>query len=379
MSGLIKGWCPGAHRPMAAADGLILRIRPPAGRLSAAQARGLARLAARYGQGMLALTTRANLQLRAIAPADHAALLAELAALALLDADAATERTHNIVIAPFWREGDGTPELAAVLAAGLAGLQDLPAKFGVALDTGPAPVLGAISADIRLERAEGGALLLRADGAPAGRPVRAEDAVAEILTLAAWFIASGGVKNGRGRMRAHLAAGHLPPGQNLLRPAPAPASPVPGTRADGLLAAFSLGDLPAETLAALAELSPGIRLTPWRMLFLPGLAALPALPGLVLDPASPWPRVFACAGRPLCAQALGETRLLAQALAPHLPVGATLHVSGCAKGCAHPRPADITLTAANTGFTLARPGMDDLAGLDHAALLRHPERVFGQS
>ena len=30
----IKGWCPGALRPMQSGDGLVTRIRPPLGRLT---------------------------------------------------------------------------------------------------------------------------------------------------------------------------------------------------------------------------------------------------------------------------------------------------------------------------------------------------------
>lgn len=377
--GLVKSWCPGAHRPMAAEDGLILRIRPPEGRLSATQALGLARLAQTYGQGVLALTTRANLQLRGIAPADHAALLEELAVLNLLDADEAAERSRNIAVTPFWQTGDGTLELTEALALGLAQGPALPAKFGFAVDIGPTPVLGETSADIRFERALDGTLLLRADGAALGQPIRVEEAVVQALALAEWFIASGGVCDGRGRMRAHIAAGHQPPGRSHTPPAPALPTPLPGPCAAGLLAAFALGEIPAATLEVLAGLAPEIRLTPWRMLLLPGLTTLPELPGLLLDPTSPWPRVFACTGAPGCAQALGKTRALAQALVPHLPSGVSLHVSGCAKGCAHPHAADITLTATVAGFTLARPGRPDLAGLDQAELLRHPGRIFGPS
>ncbi|MGX1077699.1 sulfite reductase beta subunit-like hemoprotein [Bradyrhizobium elkanii] len=43
----VKGWCPGALRPMRSGDGLVVRIRPRAGRLDAAQAAGIAELAAR--------------------------------------------------------------------------------------------------------------------------------------------------------------------------------------------------------------------------------------------------------------------------------------------------------------------------------------------
>ena len=46
MSGpIIRGWCPGALRPMQSGDGLVVRLRPQAGRLTAVQAAGVAALA----------------------------------------------------------------------------------------------------------------------------------------------------------------------------------------------------------------------------------------------------------------------------------------------------------------------------------------------
>ena len=35
MSGVVRGWCPNAWRPMAAGDGLLVRVRPRLGRLDA--------------------------------------------------------------------------------------------------------------------------------------------------------------------------------------------------------------------------------------------------------------------------------------------------------------------------------------------------------
>jgi len=322
-------------------------------------------------------------QLRGLSPAAHPAILARLAALGLLDADEAAERGRNITVTPFWRAGDDTLDLATSLAAALAAAPPLPAKFGFAVDTAAAPALAATPADIRFERAPSGALLLRADGAALGLPVRAADAVERALALAAWFLASGGARQGRGRMRAHLAAGHAPP-PGLAGTAPAAAGlpePLPGPCASGSLAAFAFGELQAETLAALAGLSGEIRLTPWRMLLLPGLPALPPLPGLITSPGSPLPRVFACTGAPGCGQAVAATRALAAALAPHLPPGQRLHVSGCAKGCAHPAAADATLTATQAGFSLIRhgpaSGAPEQEGLDPESLLRHPEQIFG--
>ena len=62
----VKGWCPGALRPMQSGDGLIVRVRPCCGAFSLEQARGLADLARRLGNGHIDLTRRANLQLRGL-------------------------------------------------------------------------------------------------------------------------------------------------------------------------------------------------------------------------------------------------------------------------------------------------------------------------
>ena len=57
----VKGWCPGAHRPMMSGDGLVVRVRPFRAELSSDQAHGLCDLAERFGNGTLDLTSRANL------------------------------------------------------------------------------------------------------------------------------------------------------------------------------------------------------------------------------------------------------------------------------------------------------------------------------
>jgi precorrin-3B synthase len=73
-------------------------------------------------------------------------------------------------------------------------------------------------------------------------------------------------------------------------------------------------------------------------------------------------RVDACPGAPACASATVATHALARALAASLDSlgggGArpSLHVSGCAKGCARARPADVTLVGRDGAFDLVRQG-----------------------
>jgi precorrin-3B synthase len=81
------------------------------------------------------------------------------------------------------------------------------------------------------------------------------------------------------------------------------------------------------------------------MVLIEGAAAAPQIPGLIAAPDDPLLHVTACTGAPGCPQALGATRPLARSLAPLVPHRRMLHVSGCAKGCAHPGRADATLVA----------------------------------
>jgi precorrin-3B synthase len=111
------------------------------------------------------------------------------------------------------------------------------------------------------------------------------------------------------------------------------------------------------------------------MLLLVGATTLPAIPGLITDPTDPILRITACTGAPACPQALGDTRQLARDLAPHLAPGQTLHISGCAKGCAHPGTAETTLTATGTGYDLILGGTahdtPSLRDLTQNAILDH--------
>lgn len=342
----IRGWCPGAWRPMMSGDGLVVRVRPRGGRLSVAQAHGIAQAASRHGNGLIDLTARANIQIRGVTAAGHPALLGDLIGLGLLDPEPAAEARRNITSSPF----ADTLALAEALAA--QSLPALPDKFGFLLDTAAARWLDATPGDIRIERGETG-LILRADGAAAGMPVTESDAPEAAAEMARWFVASGGAPGGRGRMAAHLACHPLPPAlSGDAQPGPAMPRPAPGLRPEGALVALAFGQMRAETLAAIAH---PVRVTPWRALLLEG-AGLPRDPSLISDPADPLLRVVACTGAPGCPQALAETRDLARRLAPRIPPDALLHVSGCAKGCAHPAPAPLTLVATGQGFALIRGG-----------------------
>jgi precorrin-3B synthase len=355
----IRGWCPSALLPMLSGDGLVVRLRPRGGRLSADQAAGIAELGKNHGNGLIDLTSRANLQIRGVREQGHEALVIGLDRLGLVDSDQALEAQRNVIVAPFWDEGDDTHALATELERTLAmRALGLPEKFGFAIDCGARRVLTQAPADIRIERGADGGLIVRADGAQQGCAVTGTDAIETALSLAEWFVASGGTKNGRGRMAAHLAVGAKLPDTLVGNASPASAfiSPGPEIYPQGALVALAFGQMQSETLGFLAGLAPGLRLTPWRMLLIEGLHEMPQHDGLVTRADDPLLRVVACTGAPACPEAHSETRKLAISLAPHLAPDIRLHVSGCAKGCAHMNASDITLVGTPRGLDLVRDG-----------------------
>ncbi|MEQ1615396.1 MAG: precorrin-3B synthase [Hyphomicrobiaceae bacterium] len=376
----IKGWCPGALRPMLSGDGLIVRIKPFACRISAAQAHGLADAARTHGNGMIDLSSRANLQLRGVRPETYAALFTDLDKLGLLDPSPEEETRRNIIVTPFPDDAGDSALSAYAIATELerclaASDLALPGKFGFAVDCGCERVLGTAPADVRIERYGDNALLVRADGAPMGLPVTAADAASKALALARWFLETGGGRGGHGRMSAHVRAGTVLPaalaGRRL--PMPAAQAPRPGLTAHGALVAVAFGSMKADTLDAIAGLARELRLTPWRMIFLPSVDQLPVSSDVIVAGDDPILRVEACPGAPTCAQALGETRALARRLAPSASKGRSLHVSGCAKGCASASAKSVTIIATAAGYDIVENGIASdppvATGLSPAELL----------
>jgi precorrin-3B synthase len=126
---------------------------------------------------------------------------------------------------------------------------------------------------------------------------------------------------------------------------------------NALGAALPFGHSDSETLSRLMDAARnagavGVRTAPGRALLLVGvspgmtrkLIAEAGALGFIVDRADPRRRVVACAGAPICASGQIAAREMAPAIADaarELPAGELIHVSGCAKGCAHPAPAAV--------------------------------------
>ena len=412
---------------MASGDGLIVRVRPPLGRLSRRQALRLARIAASHGAGVIELSNRANVQLRGIKTERHPAVLRALAGCGLLDADARQEQLRNLVLDPLWTAGDGTQAMATALQQMLAttsSLDALPGKFGWAISgtSCGAQRLAQVPADIRIYKDDSasGFWKIQPDGFAqtlcASTPAQA---IAAAQALALWCAAQASQRRQQGkppgRMAVWLAAGQaagqerpalpLPEGVSWSTVAPTTdaSDPLPGWQANaGLLLAAPLGRLPAAAFAQLAKaLNPvaQLRITPWRMLLIEAaeppdlhwceIAGLHVSEHWILHGDDARIRISACVGTPGCEQAQGPTQDLALQLAPFVPPGSHLHVSGCAKGCARQQAATLTLRAqqdttpgtatATTFYAVVRHGKADAAAsqlLTASAIHDNPRLLF---
>lgn len=384
----IKGWCPTALRPMMSGDGLLVRVRVKDATLTPAAARALADASHRFGNGQIDLTSRANLQLRGVRENTFAPLIDALRADGLVDGDA--DASVNIVTSPLagvdpTMAFDPRPR-AAALDGGMradAALRTLPGKFGFAVDGGGVLPLGEVGADVAVGGGapflHGGGLI-RIAGSSAIALVALDDAPAAALRLARAFIH---LRRDERRMRALVArigaeAVFAQAGLTIDVRASSPANDraLPlgsfafgATIAVGVAAPF--GAWPADDFAAVAKqaaLLPkgSLRVTPWRVLLVTGFTVEAAKDAvrhftdreLIVSSDDPRLAVAACAGAPGCSAASVDTRRLATQLARALPStrGVALHVSGCAKGCAHPSRTAMSLVGNDGRYDLVVDG-----------------------
>jgi precorrin-3B synthase len=380
-----KGWCPSVHLPMAAGDGLIVRIHGGFRAFSAGEARAIAELSARHGNGLVELTRRANLQLRGVSEPALAGLQAELITLGLAFGSVAEERRLALLVSPLSEvESSSAPllSLGAALQRALAAAHDitnLPAKFGVIVD-GDGEPLAHVPADIRV-RVYGGSSRVAhlsvgdSDGELLLGAMASEDVPRAVLACMRALCAAGGLRmrelvhtHGVQSVRALVQTFVLAPAQKPLEKGRALALGVAGTGgAVGLALPFGVGE--AEQWRTLATLSEkygrgALRVTPMRSVLVLGvsegargeLVAEARARGFITDDRDLLRHVVACTGAPACAAAFHDTRGFARelgaAVMPYLSRGLTLHVSGCEKSCAHGGAADLTVVHTREGMRL---------------------------
>lgn len=392
-----RGWCPGTLRPMLTGDGLLVRLHPPHNALTPDQLARVAELAARHGNGQIEISGRGNLQLRGIRAEAHAALVDDLLAAGLVDEADGDGPNRLTLTSPL--AGRAADELidAAVLAEAVEragrGVAGLPAKLSIVVDGGGALALDSFAVDLRLRVVTAEAVAFGLPGDLWFAPVaRDEVPVLTAQLLGGFVTVSRRSPDQIRRMRdldpeglATLATscGLVPMAAPAARPKPITIGLVAERDSQfALLAGLPFGRTGTDGLVRLGTLASDagvreIRLSPWRGFAFCGLrpdaagvlqAALRS-EGLVVEPDDPRLSVSACTGAPACtrgeAPALAGAAALADALSPLLAHGLSLHVSGCAKSCAHPGSADLTLVGAGGRYDVIVAG-----GANDAAMAR---------
>jgi precorrin-3B synthase len=343
---------------METGDGLLARLTPSGSTIAIEAFTGLCAAARRHGNGIVEITSRGSIQIRGLG-ADSAPLFA---------ADVAALRIEGSDGIPVLTDPLKSDALALQLRIALAGTnlaEQLSAKVSVVVD------LDDFAADILLRTVDATGLHVALGGdAATSTPLgvvplgRGADCVVRLFTFLAAL-------SPRSKMREAVARGGLVALKtaiaDLLIDEPEPPRRPPfepigiHQLSSGNILGIGLpfGHSDAERLSGLAESArrsgaSGVRTSPGRALLLMGLpsgatAALVAEAatfGFIVDPRDPCRRVVACAGAPFCASGQIATRAMALTIADaarSLPPGEIVHLSGCAKGCAHPAPAPIAV------------------------------------
>jgi precorrin-3B synthase len=360
--------CPGALQTHRAADGALVRVRLPGGMITPAQLAALAHAATRFGSPAMELTSRGNIQIRAIRDDEATGAVADVVAAAGLLPSATHERVRNIVASPLSGRAGGQADvrdwvdrLDAAITAEPA-LADLPGRFWFGIDDGRGDVSG-LGADVGAHVCRDSVAVLLA-GRDTGVRIAAADVVATLRSVAKGFVTNRGDAWRVGELAdtselIHGLSRCVQPGATW---PPVTRPPVGWIGQDdgrvALGAAVPLGVLAARIAEYLAAIDAPLIITPWRSVLICDLddgvadAALRALAplGLVFDENSSWLGVSACTGSPGCEHSAADVRADAARAAAD-PSTTHRHFVGCERACGSP-PAGDVLVATADGYRL---------------------------
>jgi precorrin-3B synthase len=384
---LTRGACPGISQPMPTGDGLLARLMPLTP-ISLDAFDALCDASQMHGNGIVEVTQRGSLQIRGLSPGSAPVFARTAVTLGL-----GAEGRPSILASPLMGlDAQERLDLRALVAALRKDLANHPAfaslgpKVSVLIDGGGALHLDDVPGDLRLQADSASRLHVSMAGTVASatglgwvEPHRALEVIVQVLGSIA---KRGALARARDlansadtrALRASLAGALSDEPPPASRP---PAEPIGSHRLNDGRAAFGMalpfGYAEADVLKRIAHAAARcgatcIQPAPGRALLTIGLAAAAisefagsaAAAGFVVRPDDARRYVVACAGAPACGSATLSTRQLAptiaQAARALLDGSLTIHVSGCAKGCAHPGTAALTLIGPDRLVVQGRAG-----------------------
>jgi precorrin-3B synthase len=391
-------FCPGILNPVPTKDGLLIRIRIPGGVIQAGQLKTAGELSRSFADGEIEITSRANLQLRAIQSEDVQPIGVTLANVGLLPSGH-HDRVRNIVASPF----AGIDKEDIIDVRGLvrdldARLQTEPRfaqlhpKFSFGFHGGGRR-FSRDQDDLSLEAVNtpaGPRFQLLIAGQDLGLTVPAEESVSYLLALAERcidlaneasiptrakkIVALPGGTEKLLRGLEHLLSSNdkrIPP--TVFAETPVGVEPSVPIGTVTICPTVPLGRITAAQAISLATIATKynchLRFAPWRGIVLSGIpenSAMAVVTRLESDGLSCWSQdgfrgIAACAGSAGCDASLADVRTHAVTLAEHLagrdiPKGWTVNLSGCEKQCARRHGATAEMIATDSGYTLKIKG-----------------------
>jgi precorrin-3B synthase len=397
-----RGVCPALSAPMPTGDGLLVRLSPASGTLSPLEFAGLCEGAIRCGNGILEVTARGSIQVRGLDPNSAARFADHVAALDIEPRTGLPVDVNPLAGLDPTMIADPRPLAEAIRSLHAGGtMQPLGPKVSVVVDGGGHFPLTALKADIRL-RAEphGGQVRWRltvADDPPeTGALLAAAEAAAMTIDLLSAIAKLGLDARARDLPGSLRPKPSSPTEQAPLTPtAPARAGDTMelSNRKTALVVALPFGTMEAAHLLRLLRHESSYRVSEIRpaparrlLLICPSRAAAERLRaavsqvGLVATGDDPRTKIAACTGAPACTSGRIATRTLAGAIAARLAPTAhlSLHISGCAKGCARQEAADLVIVGDENGAGLVVGGTASesaIAYVSRAVLESLPHRL----
>jgi precorrin-3B synthase len=391
-----ENYCPGILHPVPAKDGMLMRMRVPGGLISAHQLGTVASLSKDFADGQVEITSRANLQLRAIQARNLPAIVEALSAMDFLPSRE-HDRVRNIATNPLTglvpEEVIDTRSLVRELDRRLIvdeRLVELHPKFSFGI-YGGGTLFSHEPDDLALHTHEHSGLFQIFIGRlDTGYAVPFDGAV-DCLLDAARLCIKLAQQNGlliRGRKLISVpglietiievlspsllrSPGYEVPAVITL--APIGFHPAIDASKRNIIPAVVLGRLTSKQAKLFAQLaaehSGDLRLAPWRGIVL-GAVALECVAdvvahleaaGLNLDERDGFHGMAACAGTTGCDASLADVRGDAQRIALRLsgrsPVPRwTINLSGCEKQCAMRHGAMAELVGTASGYLLRLKG-----------------------
>jgi precorrin-3B synthase len=396
-----ENFCPGILHAVPAKDGMLIRIRVPGGLIESRQLSAVAALSAAFADGQVEITSRSNLQLRAIKECSLSEIVDALMSVELLPSRQ-HDRVRNIFTSALAgldsEELIDTRSLVRELDKRLIAddaFVDLHPKFSFGI-YGNSLLFCREQDDLALRAVSGSestwpALFqLFLGGTDTGYAVSLDHAVDCLLQAARSCILLARQHGLPVRAKSLLAASGimesilqtlsplLTPSLNQGFPSSVRLSP-PGVYEAAqqgqrnIIPAIPLGRLTSQQAQRLsesaAESEGDLRLAPWRGVVLGAIpldrtAAVAAQldsVGLYLDGRSGFQGIAACAGLSGCEASLADVRTDAATLARHLAEravlpGWTVNFSGCEKQCAMRQGATAELIGTPAGYLLRIDG-----------------------